>query len=171
MIVGRLRKAHGVRGDLVVEPITDEPAEVYTAGRRLFVGTATGDPLPDGRQFTVQHAERWYNGVFLVHFNEVPDRTHAERWHGHYLLLEADQLTPPAAGEVYVHELPGMRVLLASGQPLGEVTEVYELPQGIALEIGAETNRVLLPFREEFVIRVDRAARQIVVAPPEGLFE
>lgn len=173
IIVGRLRKAHGIRGDLLVEPITDAPAELFTAGRRLFAGTVTGDPAPDERALTVRTARPQPDGLLVVHFDEIADRSEADRWRHRYLLVAMDEVAPPAEGEVWVHELIGMTVTLPTGEPIGAVREVYELPQGLALEVaregGGET--VLLPFREEFVPRVDRAARRVVATPPEGLFE
>ncbi|MBX6332390.1 MAG: 16S rRNA processing protein RimM [Gemmatimonadaceae bacterium] len=171
IIVGRLRKAHGIRGALVVEPITDAPAEVYTAGRRLFAGTVEGDPAPDGAALTVAQARPMGDGRFIVRFAEIPDRTAAERWRDRYVLARADELTPPAEGEVYVHELLGMHVSLPTGESLGDVQDVYELPQGLMLDVAYGAESVLLPFREEFVANIDRAARRIVATPPEGLFE
>ena len=171
IIVGRLRRAHGVRGDLVVEPITDEPAEVFSAGRRLFAGTVTGDPADDGAELTVTHARPLSGGALVVGFGEIGDRSTAERWTNRYLLAPRDELTPPAEGEVYLHELVGMLVTLPAGEVLGDVLEVYELPHGLALDVRYGGASVLLPFREEFVQRVDRVARRIVATPPEGLFE
>ena len=66
IIVGRLRRAHGIRGELVVEPITDAPAEVYTAGRRLFAGTVAGDPAPDGAALTMSQVRPMGDGRFIV---------------------------------------------------------------------------------------------------------
>lgn len=171
LLVGRIRRAHGIRGELLVEPLTDEPAAVFAAGRRLFAGTHAGDPAPDGGRLTVHRARVVHGGGVLVQFDEIPTRTEAERWRDRYVLAEAGELAPPAEGEVYVHELSGMAVVDAHDQPLGTVTQVYELPQGLALAVRRDAGEVLLPFREEFIRRVDRAARRIVATPPEGLFE
>ncbi len=171
MIVGRLRRAHGVRGDLIVEPITDAPADVYAAGRRLFIGTATGDIAPDEPPITVRTARPILSGALIVSFAEIRDRTRAEQLRNHYLLAPAHELAPPADGEVYIHELLGMQVTAGTGEPLGAVLDVYELPQGLVLEIDYRGESVLLPFREEFVASIDRAGRRIVATPPEGLFE
>lgn len=171
MIVGRLRKAHGIRGELGVEPLTDTPAAVFAAGRRIMAGTTEGDPDPAGRTLTVHGTRALGDGSILVSFEEIGDRTEAELWSGRYLLAPASELEPPAEGEVYVHELAGMRVVLADGEPLGVVSEVLELPQGLALEVRRESESVVLPFHEEFIESVDRAGRTIVATPPEGLFE
>ena len=171
VIVGRLRNAHGVRGDVVVQPITDTPAEVFTAGRRLFAGTVDGDPDPAGRALVVEDV-RPFKGGFIVRFDVISDRTAAELWRDRYLLAPASELTPPDEGEIYVHELVGMHVLLTSGEPLGEVAQVYELPLGLALAVRRpEGTSVVLPFQENVVRTVDRARRQLVVEPPEGLLD
>lgn len=171
LIVGRLRKAHGIKGALVVQPMTDAPAAVFAAGRRLVVGTPNGEPDPAGRALVVESARAQPDGSLLVQFEGIADRTGAERWRDRYLLADARDLEPPAAGQVYIHELAGMRVELPSGQSLGTVADVLELPQGLALEITNGTRTALLPFHADFVREVDRAARRIVAVPPNGLFE
>src|SRR5215204_4053267 len=174
IIVGRVRKAHGIRGEVVVEPITDAPDAIFASGRRVFAGTATGDVAP-GR--TVLHvvSSRPFNDGFLVAFTEVPDRTVAETWRGRYLLVPAEELPPPNDEEVYVHELHGMRVELESGEIVGTVDATYELPQGLAIDVRRAAPRdgetVLLLFDERTIASVDRVARRIVVTPPEGLLE
>ncbi|HEX6967193.1 MAG TPA: ribosome maturation factor RimM [Gemmatimonadaceae bacterium] len=171
MIVGRLRNAHGIRGDVIVEPLTDAPAEVFSAGRRLFAGTAEGDPLPEELPLIVERARVQGDASLIVHFDAIRDRTEAEQWRGRYVLARADELEPPSPGEVYVHELAGMHVVLDTGQALGDVLGAYELPQGLALEVRHGATTVLIPFAEEFVASVDRAARRITVMLPEGFLE
>jgi 16S rRNA processing protein RimM len=142
-IVGRIRKAHGIRGEVVVEPITDAPDAIFASGHRVFAGTATGDislsspaegapPVP--RALDVIGA-RAHQGGLLVQFDAIHDRTEAELWRGRYLLVPADELEAPAEGEVFLHELPGMTAVLEAGNTLGEVTAWYELPQGILLAV------------------------------------
>jgi 16S rRNA processing protein RimM len=174
IIVGRVRKAHGIRGEVVVEPITDAPDAIFASGCRVFAGTATGDLAPNGAELHVQ-SSRPFNEGLLVAFAEVPDRTVAEAWRGRYLLLPADELPPPNENEVYVHELAGMRVELESGELVGTVEETYELPQGLAIDVrrapprDAETALIL--FDDRTIASVDREGRVIVVTPPEGLLE
>jgi 16S rRNA processing protein RimM len=74
-------------------------------------------------------------------------------------------------GEVYQHELAGMQVVLESGELVGSVTNVFELPQGLALDVRRAQGSVLIPFNEVFVHEVMRAERRIVIAPPPGLLD
>jgi 16S rRNA processing protein RimM len=174
IIVGRVRKAHGIRGEVVVETITDAPDAIFASGRRVFAGTATGDLSPNRLELHVSSV-RSFNEGLLVAFAEVPDRTIAETWRGRYLLLPADEVAPPADDEVYVHELVGMRVQLEDGAPVGVVEETYELPQGLAIDVRRDAPReketVMLPYDERTIASVDREARLIVVTPPDGLLE
>jgi 16S rRNA processing protein RimM len=170
-IVGRIRKAHGIRGEVVVEPLTDAPDAVFAPGRRVFAGTASGERARDGAELAVDSVRPFREGL-LVRFDRIPDRTEAELWRDRYLLLPVAELAPPAQGEVYIHDLPGMQIVLESGEPLGEVLEVYELPQGLVLDV-KRTNgsTVMLPFSADVVRRIDSAARIIEVAPPEGMLD
>jgi len=170
IIVGRVRKAHGVRGDLVVEPLTDDPDAVFSPGRRLLAGTATGDPARDGAELHIASAQP-FKGGFIVHFTEIDDRDVAEKWRERFLLVPADELEGLGEGEVYVHDLLGMRVELESGAPVGSVAETYELPQGLALEVARETGgSVLIPY-DRIVTSVDRERRVIRIDPPAGLLD
>jgi 16S rRNA processing protein RimM len=182
-LVGLVRKAHGIRGELVVEALTDAPDAIFAAGRRVFAGTPDGDPLPPPRgrgapaaaepvALTVR-ASSPFKGGLIVHFDAVTDRNEAELWRGRYLLLPVEELPPPADDEVYHHELLGMRMVLADGAPVGDVIDLYELPQGVVLDVRREDGKgtVVIPYRPEIVTAVDVATRVITIDPPEGLIE
>jgi 16S rRNA processing protein RimM len=185
IIVGRVRKAHGLRGDLVVEPITDEPDAVFAPGRRVFAGTASGDAAKDGRELHVATSSP-FKGGYIVHFTGIDDRNAADTWRDRFLLVPAEELTPLGEHEIYIHELPGMRVELTTGEVVGAVSATYELPQGLTLDVlreaGSETagsgkreagsgrNSVMIPY-DRVVVSVDRDARVIVIDPPLGLLD
>ncbi len=174
IIVGRVRKAHGIRGEVVVEVITDAPDAIFAAGRRVYAGTATGDIAPARQELHVRSA-RDFNEGLLVGFTEVPDRNAAELWRGRYLLLPAVELPAPEDDEVYVHDLVGMRVDLPSGEVVGIVEQLYDLPQGLALDVRRAEPRapgtVILLYDSTTVASVDKEKRVIVVTPPDGLLE
>jgi 16S rRNA processing protein RimM len=169
-IVGRVRRAHGIRGELAVEVITDVPDAVFASGARVFAGTTAGDLRPDRAELHVEQASPFKGGL-IVRFREIGDRTEAERWRDRYLLVPATELPPPEDGEVYVHELIDMRVVLASGEELGRVIDVYELPQGLTLDVRRANGTVMIPFSERVVMEVDREARVITVDPPDGMLD
>ena len=169
-IVGRVRKAHGIHGELVVETMTDAPDAIFASGRRVFAGDEDGDISDDAPALVVDR-HRAFKGGLLVHFREIGSRTDAERWQRRYLLVPKDELEPPGENEVYLHELIGMEVRLPSGIRLGDVTEFYELPQGLVLEVRLSDRSVLLPFRSEIVLDVDSVSRTITAEPPQGLLD
>lgn len=169
VIVGRVRKAHGIRGDLVVEPITDAPDEIFASGRRVFAGTVTGDPAKERRELHVERASA-FKGGFIVHFEEIDDRSVAETWRDRYLLVPSSELEPLGENEIYLHELPGMEVVLVSGEAVGTVEELYELPQGLTLEVKRSDGSVLIPY-DRVVVSVERETRRITIDPPEGLLD
>jgi len=170
IIVGRVRKAHGIRGELVVEPITDEPDAVFASGRRVIAGTASGDPSKDRRELRIL-ASSPFKGGFIVKFEGLDDRNAAELFRGRYLLAPFDELEPLGDNEVYMHDLVGMQVSLDTGERVGEVKSYYELPQGLTLEVQTEKGTVLVPYRPEIVERTESAERRIIVKSEVGLFE
>jgi 16S rRNA processing protein RimM len=170
VIVGRIRRPHGIRGEVLIEAITDEPDAVYASGRHVFAGTVDGTLVEDTPRLTIESTRPFKDGILIV-FHEIADRTEAERWNGRFLFVPAGELTPLAEGEVYVHELPGMTVELSSGERVGTIGDVFEVPQGLLLDVIRERGSVLVPFADDIVIDVDRERRVVRIDPPEGLLE
>ncbi len=177
VIVGRVRKAHGVRGEVVVEPISDEPDTIFVSGRRFFAGDAAGRPEARGTTVEVVGARPFKEG-FLVTFAGISDRNAADLWRDRYLLIPEAELPAPAEDEIYLHDVPGMQVELPDGTVVGEVVTVWELPQGLMLDVarapaaeGAKESTVMIPWDERTVQHVDRDARRMVVDVPPGLLD
>ena len=173
-LVGRVLRAHGINGELVVEALTDTPAATFAPGRRVLAGTASGevwrDPETGDERSLAVIASRPFKSGLLVKLEGITDRTEAERWRGRHFLAPFSELTPPAAGEVYLHELDGMRVLDVAGGEVGVVSGWNRLPQGILLDVTGARGTVQVPFNEEFVRAVDRAARRLTVVIPDELY-
>lgn len=171
-IVGRVRKAHGIRGEVVIEPLTDAPDAVFAPGRRVFAGTVDGDPSPDGHTLVVEDSRPFKGGGWIVAFDGIVDRNEADRWRERYVLAPVSELSPVGRDEVYLHDLFGLSVFHAgSSELIGEVTDVFELPQGVVLDVRQKNGSVLIPFRPEVVTHVDLPGRRIEIDPPEGLIE
>lgn len=171
-VVGMIRNAQGIRGEVVVEPLTDAPDAVFASGRRVFLGDHTGN-VPDSAPSTslVVDSARPFKGGLMVKFESVGDRNAAELLRGRYLIVPFDELEPLGDDEIYLHDLIGMKVQLDNGEPIGDVTSYYELPQGLTLDVSTARGSVLVPYRPEVVERTDGAARVIVVKADVGLFE
>jgi len=177
-IVGLIRKAQGIRGEVVVEPLTNKPDVVFASGSRVFAGTATGDlaVVRDVRgeeerpTLTVAGSKPFKKGL-IVQFEELKDRDSADLWRGRYLLAPFSELPPLQEDEVYLHDLVGMKVVTAQGEQIGTVTTFYELPQGIMLDIETPHGSVVIPYRPEIIVRADIASRTIVVDDKLGFLD
>jgi 16S rRNA processing protein RimM len=169
-IVGLIRKAQGIRGEVVVELLTDKPDVVFASGSRVFAGDSEGNlAVPRdvrGQEspttLTIERARPFKQGL-IVQFQELADRDSAEIWRGRYLLAPFSELPPPAEDEVYLHDLVGMKVESRSGDPLGTVSTLYELPQGVMLDVTTGKGSVLIPYRPEIIVRTDVDARVLVL--------
>lgn len=169
MVVGRVRRAHGVRGAFAVEALTAAPDVIFASGAVLFAGDREGNAVPNGEL----HIEdgRPMNREWLVKVAEVSDRDIADTWRGRYLLADSSALPEADEDEVYVFALIGMRVEVDGQGLVGHVRDVFEAPQGLLLEVETSTGRPLVPWRPEIVERVDEDARTIVLKPLDGLLE
>jgi 16S rRNA processing protein RimM len=170
-VVGRVRRAHGIRGELVVEAMTDAPDAIFAPGRRVFAGSADGDIAPGQPELIVLRSSP-FKGGFIVAFEGIGDKTTADKWRDRTLLVPESEVEPPAEGQVFIHDLVGMRVVGPKGDAVGEVTEVFELPQGLVIEVSREGRKpVMIPFDEQTVVGVDTEQRVIHIDPVEGLLD
>ena len=168
-MVGRIGKAHGLRGDLTINVRTDEPE------RRFAPGSVLGVEAPSGsanalRSLTVA-SHRWHSSVLLVRFEEIPDRTAAEAARGILLhaTIAADE-SPEDPDEFYDHQLVGLAAYHVSGAHLGEVTGLVHGGAQDLLAIRTPDGRdALVPFVKALVPEVDLAGRRVVIADRPGL--
>ncbi len=169
LAVGLLKKAHGVPGDVLVYPLTDQPEQVFRGGRELLVlDRATG--AATGAVMKVKRA-RAYHRAWLVHFEGLDDRTQVQALGETYLGITVGEARPLAEGEFFLHELVGLAVQTLDKAPVGTVVKVYEAPQGLLLSVVDGAKEHLIPFRPGIVRRVDRAERMVTVDPPAGLLD
>jgi 16S rRNA processing protein RimM len=168
LAVARFHKPHGLKGEALVFPLTDEPETVLVPGRELLPLTDEGEPA--GPPVVIERA-RAYHRQWLVAFRGVPDRTTLDRWpRGLLLGMPREKLTPPGPGQVYLHEIPGTAIIVG-GRKVGVARDLYNAPGGDLLEIDVNGRALLVPFRRPIVVRVDREAGEIELDPPPGLLE
>jgi 16S rRNA processing protein RimM len=165
--VGRIGKPHGIRGEVTVEPFTDEPDIRFAAGAELSrIGADPLDVVP-----LIVAASHWHSGRLLVKFVGCDDRNSAEELRGTILSVErTEDQTPVDPSEFYDSNLIGCSVYTKGGEVVGEVTDVLHLPsQDLLTVTNVFGEDILIPFVEEIVPIVDVANKKIVITPPEGL--
>jgi 16S rRNA processing protein RimM len=167
VVVGKIRRSHGVDGVVVIEPLTADADAVFTEGRQLLAGDIRGNAVRPPRALRIEMAAP-FQGGFRVQFDAITDRNEADRWRNRYVLAPRAELPEPGPDEIYLHDLIGLDVIDAAGAGVGTVEAYYELPHDVMIEVarpGAES--VMVPYR--FVVDVDLDARRLVVDPPVGL--
>jgi 16S rRNA processing protein RimM len=166
LVVGRIAKAHGISGEVSVEVRTDDPDHRFAVGAKLDTEPAERGPLTvDGT--------RWHSGRLLVRFTGVADRTAAEGLRATLLVADSSTSAPPdEAEEFWDHDLVGLTARTATGEVLGTLTDVLHPPGPDTLVITTPAGRELLvPFVAAIVPTVDIGSREVVVNPPDGLFD
>ena len=162
VVVGRIVRAHGLRGEVVVELRTDEPESRFRPGATIRAGS---------RSLTIRSA-RAHGERLLLAFEEVSDRTEAEGLRGVVLEVEVNPADGPTEpGEFYDRQLVGLAVQDAGGHERGVVTGVLHLPSQDTLAIDIDGREVLVPFVADLVPTVDVAGGFLRVADVPGLLE
>jgi 16S rRNA processing protein RimM len=165
LLVGIVRKTHGLDGEVSVEPVTSFPDRFHpglsvfwqkgSVQKRLIVASVR------------PHGER-----LLLAFEGTASMDEARELCGGDLAVAGDQAVVPPEGFYYGHELSGWRCEDTHGAPLGTVAALATTPAGPILEVDTPSKKgALVPFVEGIVVRVDRVARRIVLNPPEGLLD
>jgi 16S rRNA processing protein RimM len=166
VIVGRIRRSHGVKGVVVVETMTAGADDVFSEGNVLVAGTVKGEATVPPMSLRIEMAEPFMGG-FRVQFAEITDRNDADRWRNRYVLAERDELPEPGDDEIYLHDLVGLTVHDAGGTEIGRVEAYYELPHDVMVEVKRDADSVMVPYR--FVTEVDLLNKRLVIQPPDGL--
>ena len=167
--VGRLVKAHGLKGALKLELYTDSPDQRFRAGQELEL------QVPETSEWfgkTVKVAElRFYNQSPVLFLEGIQDRSQAETLVKAILLIETDLEQLPEDPEAwYDHQLVGLTALVGE-EVVGKVIRVDHLPAQDLLAIETSNGEVLVPFVKQIVPLVDIQKGQVVLTPPAGLFE
>jgi 16S rRNA processing protein RimM len=167
--VGRLTKAHGLKGALKIELYTDDPDHRFVPGAVFSLQVPTGSPW-HGK--TIELIElKWYNSHAVGFFKDVADRTAAETLVKAILWVEQDVADLPEEEDAwYDHQLVGLSVL-RDGVAVGIVSQIDHFPSQDLLTVRTPVGDILVPFVKAIVASVDVQAGTLVVTPPPGLFE
>lgn len=173
-MVARIKRAHGLVGEVLVHAETDDGAEVFGVERRFAVrprpGKVPATAPPVLREVTLMES-RPHRGGYLLRFREIGDRDAAQRLVGAELLLEREELRPLAEDEYFLHELVGLEVVDRERGSLGPVEDVYDASGQPLASVRIDGREQLIPLRREMVDGVDMDARRIDVSLPRGLLD
>jgi 16S rRNA processing protein RimM len=172
VVVARIGRPHGVRGEVSVELRTDEPERRFADGAVLDVRPPAGrPPTSDPSRLTVV-GSRTHQDRLLVTFAEIDDRGAAERLRGALLVTRVSGEVPEDPEEFYDHQLVGLAVVTVDGTPSGTVAEVVHTGAQDLLVVRREGREdALVPFVSALVPEVDLSAGRVVVADRPGLLE
>ena len=166
--VGRLTKAHGLKGGLKLELFTDDPDKRFTPGSSFSLQVPEESPWHGKR---LELAElRWYNGMPVGFFVDVADRSAAESLVKAILWVDQDPDEAAEPDAWYDHQLVGLDVI-RDGVTVGVIDRLEHLPAQDLLVVKVDDREVLIPFVKAIVPEVDIDGGRVVVTPPDGLFE
>ncbi|WP_030623591.1 ribosome maturation factor RimM [Streptomyces sclerotialus] len=166
LVVARIGRAHGIKGEVTVEVRTDEPELRLAPGAVLTTDPASAGPL------TIETG-RVHSGRLLLRFEGVKDRTSAEALRNTLLIAEVDpEELPDDPEEFYDHQLIDLDVVTEAGVEVGRITEISHLPYHDLLIVERpDGSQVMIPFVAEIVPEIDLEEQRAVIAPPPGLLD
>jgi 16S rRNA processing protein RimM len=166
LVVARVGRAHGIKGEVTVEVRTDEPELRLAPGAVLATDPASAGPL------TIETG-RVHSGRLLLRFAGVQDRNAAEALRNTLLIAEVDpDELPEGEDEYYDHQLIDLDVVTRDGVEVGRITEISHLPsQDLFVVECPDGSEVLIPFVEEIVTEIDLEEQRAVIDPPPGLID
>ncbi|MFJ4924104.1 ribosome maturation factor RimM [Streptomyces sp. NPDC088736] len=166
LVVARVGRAHGIKGEVTVEVRTDEPELRLAPGAVLATDPASTGPL------TIETG-RVHSGRLLLRFEGVRDRNAAEALRNTLLIAEVDpDEKPEDPDEYYDHQLMDLDVVTKDGDEVGRITEISHLPsQDLFVVERPDGTEVLIPFVEEIVVDIDLDEQRAVIDPPPGLID
>jgi 16S rRNA processing protein RimM len=166
LVVARVGRAHGIKGEVTVEVRTDEPELRLGPGAVLLTDPASTGPL------TIETG-RVHSGRLLLRFAGVRDRNAAEALRNTLLIAEVDpDEQPEDPDEYYDHQLMDLDVVTKDGVEVGRITEISHLPsQDLFVVERPDGSEVMIPFVEEIVTEIDLEEQRAVIDPPPGLID
>jgi 16S rRNA processing protein RimM len=161
--VGRIGRAHGIRGAVVVGVRTDEPELRFAKGSRL-------DTDPSGVGPLTVAATQWHSGELLVRFAGIDDRDAAAELRGTWLLVDSATIAPPDDPDEFMDtDLIGLSVRTVDGTVVGTVGDVLHPAQDVLVVKTPDAREIMIPFVKAIVPEVDIKSGVLVIDPPEGL--
>ena len=160
LAIGRVLRPHGVRGELLLETLTDFP-EHLSEMETVYLGEAA-EPHP-------LRSVRIHRKQLLIQLADCPDRETAETFRGQLMQIRGEAAAPPPPGRYYQHQLIGLSVVTDEGEALGEIAEVIETGSNDVYVVRGPSGELLLPALRSVIQSIDLESRRVVVHLIPGL--
>jgi len=160
LAIGRVLRPHGVRGELLLEALTDFPRHLDDVGTIYLGDAAEPHPLAGARM---------HRGRLLIQLEDCVDREAAEAFRGQLVQIWFGDTAPPPPGSYYYHQIVGLAVVTEEGETLGEVTEILETGSNDVYVVNGPSGEILLPALKSVILKVDLEAKRMTVHLIEGL--
>lgn len=169
LIVGKLMRPHGIRGEMRMSILTDYPDRLFNEVKTVYLGHDAN--VPGAQAYTIVSA-RYHKDHLLLKFKDLNDRDDVELLRGLMVMVDMDNAVPLEDDEFYLYELIGMQVQTDDGLILGNITDVMETGANDVYIVHGDTyGEVLVPAHDETILDIDLDAEQITVKLPEGLLK
>ncbi len=164
VLLGKITKPHGIRGEVKVYPYSGEPENFLRYSRVLLSADENEEPA----EHTVVRA-RVQKNIVLMQFEDCITRNDSESLVGSLIYVSEDELPEPAEDEFYLRDLEGKQMVTGDGQLIGTVTGIqFNTGQDLA-EVSDGRNKYTIPLVAEFILSIDE--NEVRVSLPPGLLE
>ena len=160
LAIGRVLRPHGVRGELLLEALTDFPEHLDGVGTIYLGDAAEPHPLAGARM---------HRGRLLIQLEDCVDREAGEAFRGQLVQIWFGDAAPPPPGSYYYHQIVGLAVVTEEGEALGDVTEILETGSNDVYVVNGPSGEILLPALMSVILKVDLEAKRMTVHLIEGL--
>jgi len=160
LAVGRVLRPHGVRGELLLETLTDFPEQLEEA-ETVYLGEAA-EPHP-------LHSMRLHRDQLLIHLADCPDREAAEAFRGQLVQIRVETAAPPPPGRYYQYQLIGLAAVTDEGEPLGKIVDVLETGSNDVYVVQGPSGELLLPALRSVIQNIDLESGRMIVHLIPGL--
>jgi 16S rRNA processing protein RimM len=166
LLLGRVLRPHGIRGELRIEVMTAYPERIIS-GSKVYIG-----PDPDDVSSAVLHGitgARKHQQYLILQLEDIEDRNEADRLRDQFVMVTLDDAVPLEEGEFYLYQVIGLSVYTVDGEYFGEVSDVIETGANDVYVVQGPHGEVLLPATDECVVEIDIDAKKMTINLIEGL--
>ncbi|HNY91639.1 MAG: Ribosome maturation factor RimM [bacterium ADurb.Bin431] len=165
VVIGQVRRPHGIRGALRVAPLTDDP-ERYHLLKRVWLNHGDDERTP----FTLAQVQLIPDGIILS-LDGISDRNAAETWRQAWVEIPGEEVLPLAEGRHYIFEIIGVQVVTEEGVALGEVVDILRNPAHDVYVVRGDEREYLIPAVPEFIRQIDSETGLMIVHVVDGLLD